>query len=461
MIRTEDYLREVVTIFFIRKRIILFTTLLVGIVATLISFFWPPVYDASTSVLLKGKRAEKSPETIEQTQLRNFEITRRDLASEVEIITSPEVVGNTIESLRQEKLYFTSPEEQNPATFKKTILDIQQSLQTEILPDSSIVRVSLKGNDPDRTLLILDRLMHEYIAQRTSVFTPEETESFYDKQAKYFDAQLKDVETKLKEMAQKSSSTDPTSEMENNLSIKKELQLQLELARNELIQKKYLLEHLRERLKAKDLQFFSSLDNNLINRLAEKLEDLYIEKGNLLRVYDPVSPVIKAFDEQLEKTTEMLKSEVNTYSKSLLSQVTASEDKITSLMVKLDDLSARNVDLYAQQIDMQRMNRELDLLKYSYDVFCKRREEAKINTGGDANRLFAVSLVNKPFCSGEPVFPKKRSLIPIGLLAGFIAGCSFGFLLEYFDHRFKRPEDVERFAGLTTICSIPLQKKQD
>jgi capsular polysaccharide biosynthesis protein len=55
----------------------------------------------------------------------------------------------------------------------------------------------------------------------------------------------------------------------------------------------------------------------------------------------------------------------------------------------------------------------------------------------------------------SPVFPNKKTFIPIGFIVGILLGFTIGFLREFFDHTFKRPEDVDNYLGLPTILSIP------
>ncbi len=66
-----------------------------------------------------------------------------------------------------------------------------------------------------------------------------------------------------------------------------------------------------------------------------------------------------------------------------------------------------------------------------------------------------ITMLDKPL-PGTLFFPKtKQYVIGAGVL-GLVAGALLAFVLEYLDDTLKTSEDVERFAGLTVIGSIPV-----
>jgi uncharacterized protein involved in exopolysaccharide biosynthesis len=105
MVRTENYRRELLFIFFAHKKFILFVTLIILALSILIALYWPKTYAAYGSVLVTGKKLEKSPEAIEESDIRSYPVSKEDLFSEVQIMTSFEVIEQTIKNLLTKKLY--------------------------------------------------------------------------------------------------------------------------------------------------------------------------------------------------------------------------------------------------------------------------------------------------------------------------------------------------------------------
>jgi len=117
-------------------------------------------------------------------------------------------------------------------------------------------------------------------------------------------------------------------------------------------------------------------------------------------------------------------------------------------------LQQRNQELYQGSVVNNRLSREITLLEETYLTFARRLEEARIASRTESDRLFQVSVLTQPQAGLEAVFPQKRRIIPLGLVVGFLLGCTVAFLMEFFDHTFKRPEDVETFASLPNLYSI-------
>ncbi|MBF0564451.1 MAG: hypothetical protein HQK89_04345, partial [Nitrospirae bacterium] len=87
----------------------------------------------------------------------------------------------------------------------------------------------------------------------------------------------------------------------------------------------------------------------------------------------------------------------------------------------------------------------------------KHKQEARLNSDTKSSNFF-ITVLNKAFPSDGRVFPKKRIVIPLGLIVGFMTGCSLGFVKEYFENTFKRPSDVEVYAQIPVLFSIPFKE---
>lgn len=447
--KTENYLKEFYFILFAQRKVILWTTILFFILSVLIAFLWPPVYSASGSILAKAKKVEKDPEAIENVELRPFPITKEDLASESEILTSPDVIERTIRLLQEKNLYKKTDK------LSDEVYKIQNQLKTVIIPASNVIEVTFYNGNPDNAVSILGTLMDQYVFYRMNVYSPSEAEGFYSQQADQFKNELQSNENNIMGIVGNSRIADPQKEIDKNILLKKDLEQQLLTLKSEAIEKEGNISHLDRALKEKNIQYFSYIDNKPLNDLSAKLQELTLERGKVLRVYNEKSDKIKLIDKQIEDTFSLIKSEISAIRANLQKQLHIVQNKITAVKSDISALNDSNVQLQKQLIDSQRIAREIKLQEFSYETFSKRREEARINNTAATTSLANVSILSKAFPSDGPVFPKKPVVIPLGMLVGFITGCSFGFLREFFDHTFKKPSDVYNYVGLPVIFSIP------
>jgi uncharacterized protein involved in exopolysaccharide biosynthesis len=449
MLKAEDFVRDLLTILFAQYRLILAVTGLVFAAALAVAFFWPPVYAVQGSILVKGKKLEKSPEALEYTQIKMTEVSREDLTSESEILTSPEVVRAVVLSLREQGLAYTEAPLDDEA-LKSAIGHIRNEVKTKILPNSNILEVSYHSGDPRMALVTLQQLLDEYVRQRMSVFTPPQMTQFFSGQVDRYTREMREQEEELLALAEAAGSPDASREIANNLTLKMELERHLYETRGLWLDRKKVTDYLQQALEDKEIRFFSSVESLPITQLGGKLQELVVERGKLLRVYHPESSRIAHVNEQIASLNRTLRREVAGYTRAKLAEL---EEKITAI-------EQRNRELYRNSLTFQRIQRDISLQAHSYETFAKRLEEARINTSSDANTLFSISILSRPFLPGSPVFPNKKRLIPLGLLAGLITGGCLGFFREYLDHSLKRPEDVHRHLGLTTLFSIPHWEEQ-
>lgn len=454
MIHAEEHVREVVTVFFAQRWIILGTTLIFTLIALLVVFWFAPLHAITAKLLVKGKKIEKSQEALEQTQLRMFEISKEDLFSEVEILSSNDVVAGTVTRLWEKKLLSDpmTPSEENRRTLVK---EIQSALKTQIVPNANILNIELVSKVPEEGVVILENLIEEYMRQRGDVFNPSGSVAFFEGQSLKFDRGLRQAEGRLKDLAFRSQTVDPGMEIQKNLGIKQELESQLNGYTNQMIEKELLVGNLKRAMASKEPHFFSFIDNPSINSFSEKLQALVLQRGGLLRVYHPESVKIMRVDEQVDATYAALKKEVSEYLQAQENRLNIIKETTRSLEERIRAIDSTNVALNDIQVEANRVTRDLDLMKHSYDTFAKRLEEARINAASGKDSLFSIRVIDKPFYGGVPFFPNGKTLIPVGILAGLLTGFSLGFIREFFDHTFKRPEDVTKALDEPLLFSIP------
>lgn len=453
-IKTEDYIREVLTILFAQKKIVLGTCCLFLAVTLVVAFFFPPLFNVEGQIMIRGKKAQKAPETLEKTELKVLDITQEDLNTEMRIIHSKEVAQNTVRSLKNSgQMYQNLPLEGQQ--FNKAVKKIIRNLEVELVPKSNVLSISMLGNNPDRMLSIMETLFNEYVRYRSKLDRVEGQEAFYKREIDTFRQKIQTLESDLIGIAKRAGTPEPVREIESNNLLRKELQKVSGELEREAIDLQETIRMLDRALDSKRLSFYSFIENPSINALSGRLQDLYMERGQIARIYSDQSKKLRHVDEQLEDTFVSLKSEVDSYKENLNARLTIVRGKQEAIKKRLDILSKRNIDLYMLSIESQRVERDLDLLKQSYKTFATRLGEANISSRSSAQGLFSISVLSRPSYSGRPVFPNKGTFIPIGLLAGLVTGISLAFLKEYFEHTFKKPEDTERFAGLKTIVSVP------
>jgi uncharacterized protein involved in exopolysaccharide biosynthesis len=451
---SENYLQEILNIIFIQKRLILWVAAFIFAVSIGIAFFWPPQYEVSGIILVKNRQFARNPQNIEEAYPRASEVDREIVNSEMKIMSSPELVRTVLVDLKNEGKFL--------ARFKddSDVLDeefdyVMDKMKIEMLPESNTIKLSIRGRDPVWLNQFLGRLMDQYLLYRSSIYNPTGAEAFYRQQADRFKNDITAKNTQLINLITQSKVANPGNEIVNNLEIKKALEQELEqsLRRKNDLEKN--IQHIDKLLSLKQNQFFSSIENKTIYELGVKLQNMIVEKNNLLMLFTPDHVKVIRVNEAIDRTYDALKKEVLSYKSGLQNQLDIEEKNVERLEKQIGDLTKRNMEIRAVQIQEDTIQTEKEVLKQSFQIFIKRTEEAKIANSSDVDGLFYIGVVNKPELPTMPIFPKPKIVIPIGFVLALLIGCSVGFWVEYCDHTLKTPIDIEKYAGLPTLFSIP------
>jgi len=455
MMRTEDYKRELISILFAQKNVVVWTMILVFAGAIGVAFSWPPTFSATSGILVKSKQPEKSPEALESSVPRRFtEITKADLASEIEMLNSPAVVEATLETLRK-----THPEVfagvSGSAAQGALVYRILKNMKTEVVPLSNVVSIVYYDKDPKLAADTLNVLLAEYLKKRAGIYNAGGSGTFFQQQADLYKSRLDGNDETIYKNLDDTGVADPEKELQNNLNLKLAAEGELNRIRNAYLETQATHRRLKESLQSPGIQYFSYLDSFVIVELAKKLTELSSERNRALKTYHPESDIIKTYDEQVNKTADALKAEASEYMKNVAEKLKAMEVQVSTLEATIARYDQENLALRKQWYATNKLNAESQLLRFSYETYVKRAEEESVDgTLGTAGITTRVNILNAAFPSDGPVSPRPAVILPLAALVGLILGVSLAFMREYFDHTFKKPSDVQATTDLPVLFSL-------
>lgn len=457
MQKTHDYVRDFITIFFIQKNIIIAVSLVIIVGAVLFSLFWPPTYSASCSIILKGGVSIKNPESIEKMPAEISAMRETDLYSEIQIVKSNIVAQKTYDKLvKKGVVFYSSGKGQKlTGTSSKGALKIQSNVKVVISPRSNIIEIRLLWGNPKDARLILATLVESYFEYRSEIYKPKEAEAFFANQLYIFTRELEDKEKELLNLTVSSKTPDIDKTIAANMADAKNYGRQLIQLRQDYFDQKYHIDVLKKDLSKKGINYFTYLKNPNIADYTQRLQALVAERNKTAIIFHPESSKIKKYDRQIKKTYSAVKKEIKSFCSAEQVNLENIKKKISFLKSKIEDLSNRNMKLYKTSASTKMLMRRIDVLEDSYTTFTKRLEESKINNNYKTNTLFTVSLLTSPEASSTPFFPNKKKIVFMGILAGMVMGIATGFMVEFFNHTFKRPEDLANYADMGYMFSIP------
>ncbi len=465
----ENILHEILFIVFSQQRLIVNTAIIIFIAVLAVSFLAPKKYVSQASLLVKGKRVERNPELITQFETRRLPITSEDLNSELQIITSSEVIKQSITELAQTSKIFSLPGEindddelQSPELIKH-IKKIRSSLDVNIVPSSKILNVSLRWGNAKEAKHILDVLLKHYFIYRNTVYKPKQIKNFYDKTVTSYQESIDQEDEKLAQIIEKIKATSAHKEIESNLGLKKEYSQQLGLLEQSYLATNAAVSHLTKQLiMVKNNEFdpdhiilFSNLDNIPIRELATAVHTDLANYRDIRKHYKLSSTKASLASNNLKRSYNLLIKEVDSIASKQKDELDAIINSINFLKQQILKIDTRNTELAKLQISLEKIERDKTLLEQSFSNYYRLREETNMSEKTQTASLNTqVILLSPVWADQSAVFPNKKVLIPFGFIISVLVGLTAGFIKEYFDDTIKRPGDSIKFIGKPTILSF-------
>lgn len=451
--KTQDYIKEFATIFFIQRNIIVGVVLAAVLIGILVILFAPRSYQAKGAVILKGSQVLQSQETLVDVRAEVGPISEADLFSDMEIIQSQDVVTGAI--FRTQASGHLDIDVTDSNALNKLAVKIQKSLNASLVPRSTIIRVGLNWNSPEVATYLLSAIFEEYLQRRQSVFNPEEEVAFFEKQLNAFHDTLDELESEMVAVSGGTNAQSLRNLIKRNIELLADLERNLTKLEADQIAKSHYVDYLEANLDKKGFNLFTSIDSLELGDFSKKVQDLLISKEAKSRVYTDINPEVIKDKKLFDRLYNVYKAEVLSHIEKERSELRGVESQIKMAHQQMMKVEAKNAELYQMVLAAERLDREHDVIEDSYKTFATRYRDAKIRSETQSDRLFSVAILERAYASNQSIFPKASKVLPISLILGLLLGVTIGFLREFFDHRFKRPEDINNYIGVPYLFSVP------
>jgi uncharacterized protein involved in exopolysaccharide biosynthesis len=492
-------LRDLLTIVFKRKRLIVTFFVTTVVIVTLGTFLMAPTYEASAAILVRKASAEVPLVPSESSQLIISQVTQEDLNSEAEILRSRAAIEDALrsigvsESMRDDGPLTTARRElsillggRRLSYLEEMVLELQKRLEVEPLRKSNVLQVSYRHSDPEWAKKVVDALTKRYIAGRSELYRSPGAVGFFDEATKAAAARLAKAEQALETWSSEAGvsvlglpgdSQALAAEKEATLRRLADFEKQLGEARVEVSQRTERVAALETELAKEPERLPSALRLNqdpTTEELEKALVALQLKRDALIQDYLPTNRRVSDVDDQIRATKERLgaaegrvasinKTELNAVHQELKTQLLSTEADLEGARARYASLEAqvaahrrRLDDLSQKGIATDALRREARAAEEAYMLYLKKHEEARISAAMDQS-IVNVSLAQPAELPLKPVAPKKLLNLALALVLGLTGGLGLAFATEYFDHSFTTGHDLEARLGIPLLGTIPDQ----
>ena len=196
----------------------------------------------------------------------------------------------------------------------------------------------------------------------------------------------------------------------------------------------------------------SGLSTNAIDDMRDQLYTLQIREREMEARYKDSHPLLALIQEQGRRSQRVLDEQELKIEESTAASLRA---KIKALTRKHDEALDRLHDLNENEVRVSELERQVALLKTSYQSYSTNRELARISEDIERTQISNVNLVQPATFSAKPTSPKRKTILLLGLVVATLGAAGIVVLSEQMDQSIKTPEEIEDRLSVPVLVSIP------
>jgi polysaccharide biosynthesis transport protein len=371
------------------------------------------------------------------------------------------------------------PLDQAPKTREKYLKLFARSLKVESLPDTRLINVTFKNQDPILAASIVNTLCHNFIEDYLQRRAQSTTDISYwiGKELETLKKQVEDSEQALADYEHKtglvgvditssSQGGDSVSTQSHNTVLDRLNTLNQELTSAEA--NRISSEAVYKLVQTQDPEIVLGLGTmnissggsalsagglDLLRSLRSQEIPLKTEYADLSTKFGDKNPRLLQLQNQINAVDNAIHSELQKISKRAENNyiyAKQNEDAVRDQFAKQQEAANNLTDATVQ---LQVLAQEAFSNRKLYEGLFSQLHQANVTAGIHATRLAVVSPGQ---ITGTPVIPNYLLTLPISLVGGIIFGVIAAFARQSMDQSVSLPEDVESAVDLPVMAHLPL-----
>jgi len=318
---------------------------------------------------------------------------------------------------------------------------------------ASVLNLTYQDNVSLRATEIVNAIADSYIDQGIlqKSQSAKLTIGFIETQLNNINKELKSTETNLEYYKMKNEVTNVASEAHMLSTALVEYEAQLHKLQTEI----NILVDLRNSIKNK--KNYSGLTigslvfaDQTIYALLNKLQRMVNTKTNLLIDYTPLHPEVKKLTKNIAFSKKSIQVALQNNLKQLVQRRTDLRETIKKHNLKIESLPS-------QEKELARLARPLEVNEKIYEYLLQKKAETAILKSSTISK---ARILDKARVNYNPIKPKRKLIVILGLLLGFIAGIVQAFFREFLVATIQNSDELERLSVIPLYGVIPFNDEE-
>ncbi|GAB3379640.1 GumC family protein [Azotobacter armeniacus] len=498
ILKRENHLYIFFSTLYTNRRLIKRVFLAFAAFALLLPLLLSQSFDITAEVMVQSKKVaqtEANSATLQQETDKFLPPTLADMETESSILRSPELIRETLDKLRQEghfaeeegllrrlllnplRDYLIAPlrnalgfavEPPRDSRLDELTLATLADLEIVPLPGSNVIAVHYRAGEPALGTLLVNRLLDTYLMRRHALHSNDLPEAFYEQKKTQYQDQLSGLEGQRQALLGRIHSAKPDEEITFRLNAINQEEQALNHYRDRLLESQRWVDYLQNSLavarKARLTNYsfpytFASTINNAafedreIRQLGDRLIDQIGQYGAETDIYHPNSAPMRNLYAQISRTRQQFLQVIGNRISERRKELDIISGVIAQKTARIEEYQGRIRELQDAQSSLRQLNTEIEALHQAFFTYTQRYEESRSRSLLDGG-LSNAKVLSRPFEPTEASFPKPLQIIPLGLLTALLLAIAVGYIREFFDHRFKHPDQLQQQLGLPVLMTI-------
>lgn len=470
-------LRECLTIFFRDLRIITIMAVVPLVISLLLLMVAEKKYVANATLLVRiGKEFLYRPDVSENSNAPMPIAFDREqiLKSEVEILRSRDLAESVLLTVGTERIFPKLSGGDPEARHQSALRALHGAIDAVIVKETNVIEVSFAHPDSQIAANVVNALVDAYLSKRRSIFS-DPRYIFIKEQADSFKSRLTEYEEKIYEFQKQTGIISYASQRDYLLQRRDEVANRLRQVEADLAENTEKLKSLRAnggKVLTNSVLYTDTGPDEVTNSTDKRLVDLRQKEERLRARYRDDHPMIA--DLRLEiaaleaQRAEHLKTRVDpsrtgrsqaretievaivTYQAQADSAAALKE----TLTHQLAELNTSLNNLAEKQVELERMQREKEVIATSYQEYFRKLDQARIEEQIEGEKSNNIRIVQAALPPLEAKSPRKAILIS-GIVLSLVSAVVTAFVREIMRDAFLSHDKLTRTLGLRVLISLP------
>jgi uncharacterized protein involved in exopolysaccharide biosynthesis len=399
--------KDVLTALFKRKAGIAAIAFAVAAVVAVVTLLTPKVYEARATILVKfGREYVVRPEVGQERPLVGI-TSEEVLNSEVQILTSDDLVRAVVQQIGADRLFPKSSlsfGDDGTSSADRATRKALKALSVEAVRRSSVIQIAFEHREPQLAGEFVNELLALYQDKRLEVFSGAKSD-FAEVQLGAYEEELKKQEHRLENFRQKHGVFVYAQQMEMLLRRQSELDAQR---------------------------------RDAAVRLGELRKSIASIQRELARTSH--SPDVRG---QLQRDVIRMSADEESF---------RSREASVGQLLRNIEAEIRTLDL--NERELQVIQRDRAEAERNFQAFRAKAEEQRLASSLDQMKVSNVSVIQRATAPTKRVKPRVAVNVALGVVLGVLTGLLYAAAAEYLSQSMSTPQAVERRLQLPVLATV-------